>query len=337
MIMLGLVTPGLATGRQLEGSSVTTTQYSNKRKAAPLRTSKSAFIEFRHSAFPYRGVTPISGKLFIDTVSGFLHGHTSVRGGVYWEHETYSDRRSLLFIPKGFDINRPVAIIVYFHGNKVRLERDVIERQQITRQLDESGLNAVLVCPQLAVDALDSSAGRFWERGFFTLYIEEAIQHLAKLHGNVRAKYAFKKAPVIITAYSGGYLPAAYAADIGDTRGRVKGMILFDSPYDSENVFSRWIISRKPEIFFLSVYGVSARESNHKLKQMLNQHRIRFRSDIPRRLSQGIVAFFNTDEIGQHDEYMTKAWKQDPLKFLLRRIPGYSRAGAKKWHNATRR
>ena len=52
-------------------------------------------------------------------------------------------------------------------GNNATLSRDVIARQQIVRQLSDSGLNAVLVAPQLALDAQDSSAGRFWSAGGF--------------------------------------------------------------------------------------------------------------------------------------------------------------------------
>ena len=63
-------------------------------------------------------------------------------------------------------------IIVFFHGNNATLSRDVIARQQIVRQLADSGLNAVLVAPQLAVDAQDSSAGRFWSPGGFAAFLE---------------------------------------------------------------------------------------------------------------------------------------------------------------------
>ena len=76
------------------------------------------------------------------------------RGGVYWEDTTYSDRRVLLHIPRGFDAALPAVMIVYFHGNLATLERDVVHRrQQVPRQVAESGLNAVLVAPQFAVNA----------------------------------------------------------------------------------------------------------------------------------------------------------------------------------------
>ena len=108
---------------------------------------------------------------FLDAADGERHGHTSLRGGIYWEDQTYSDRRVLLYIPKGFDPRRPALIVVFFHGNGATLARDVRDRQQVPRQVAESGLNAVLVAPQFAVDALDSSAGRFWEPGVFAQFL----------------------------------------------------------------------------------------------------------------------------------------------------------------------
>ena len=65
-------------------------------------------------------------------------------------------------------------IVVFFHGNGATLTRDVRNRQQVPRQIVESGLNAVLVAPQFAVDAADSSAGRFWEPGVFAQFMERS-------------------------------------------------------------------------------------------------------------------------------------------------------------------
>ena len=119
----------------------------------------------------------------MDVNSNNRLGHSSVRGGVYWEDETYNDRHSLLFIPAHFDIRRPAVIVVFFHGNQALLERDVSRRQEVPRQIAESGLNAVLVAPQFASDALDSSAGHFWERGAFRRYLDEAATRLAHFYG----------------------------------------------------------------------------------------------------------------------------------------------------------
>ena len=125
------------------------------------------YAAFQNSAFPYHGLIPNyqdTGKTrpFIDVDDNGRLGHSSPRGGLLWEDQTYNDRTVLLAAPQSFDPARPGVIIVFFHGNMATLERDVVARQQIVRQLANSGLNAVLVAPQLAVDAPNSSAGKFW-------------------------------------------------------------------------------------------------------------------------------------------------------------------------------
>ena len=42
-------------------------------------------------------------------------------------------------------------IVVFFHGNGATLERDVRDRQLVPQQISDSGVNAVLLAPQLAV------------------------------------------------------------------------------------------------------------------------------------------------------------------------------------------
>ena len=174
-----------------------------------------AYADFKTSAFPYRGLIPTKDKPdgdkpFIDTNYDGRVGHNAPRGGVYFEDTTYSDRSVLLAASTEFDAHRPAAMVVFFHGNQATLSRDVVDRQQTARQLADSSLNGVLVAPQLAVDALDSSAGRFWQPGALAEFLDEAATKLAKLYPGA-PRGAFQRMPVILVAYSGGYLPAAYA------------------------------------------------------------------------------------------------------------------------------
>ena len=115
---------------------------------ARLRKAVSAIVPFKASPFPYRGRLPDGSAPFLDVTARGRLGHTSPRGGIYWEDETYSDRSVLLAIPKGFDPARPAVIVVFFHGNGATLERDVMQRQRVVAQVEGSGLNAVLVAPQ---------------------------------------------------------------------------------------------------------------------------------------------------------------------------------------------
>ena len=75
----------------------------------------------------------------------------------------------------------------------------------------------MLVAPQFAVNASDSSAGRFWESYGFASFLGEAGAHLARLHGDWRTRKTFATLPVVVVAYSGGYVPAAWALHKGGT------------------------------------------------------------------------------------------------------------------------
>src|SRR5262249_59416804 len=115
-----------------------------------------------------------TGRRFFDvTDEDGRRGHSSAHG-VLWEDATYSDKRVLLFMPRGFDARRPGLIVVFLHGNRATLERDVGGRQRVAAQIADANVNAVLVAPQLAVNASDSSAGRFWETYGFARFIGEA-------------------------------------------------------------------------------------------------------------------------------------------------------------------
>ena len=234
----------------------------------------------RHLAVPLSGQPPGQDKPFFDVEKDGRRGHTSPRGGIYWEDTTYSDRRVLLYIPRGFDAALPAVMIVYFHGNVATLERVVHRQQQVPRQLAESGLNAVLVAPQLAVNAADSSAGRFYDAGQFRRFVEEAGVRLARLHGDQRARAAIESLPVIVVAYSGGYAPAAWAAHHG---GSATGCAASSC---STRSTPRWTSSRPgssgaSSAFFFSAFSRSARDENLVLQRMLAERRIDFATSLP--------------------------------------------------------
>lgn len=294
-------------------------------RAARLAEAKIGLIPFEHSPFPYKGTIADTDRPFLDVVDDSRLGHTSARGGVYWEDETYSDRQVLIAFPKGFTLARPVLIVVYFHGNGATLERDVIDRQQTVKQVADSGLNAVLLAPQFARDAQDSSAGSFWTPGLFAQFLDEAASKMATLLGEPHARAVFARSPVVLAAYSGGYNPAAYAASVGGAGARLKGMILLDALYGETDRFAEWIKAQRKTAFFFSAYTSSSESENTELQNRLRDGKIAFRRTMPKRLSQGSIVFLNAGADASHDDFMTKAWVHEPLAWSLARIPGYRR------------
>jgi hypothetical protein len=286
---------------------------------------KTTLVAFDTSPFPYRGDIPDQNKPFLNIVEGERLGHASPRGATYWEDQTYSDHRVLLSIPRGFSLRRPAAIVVYFHGNNATLERDVRDRQQVPRQVADSGLNAVLVAPQFAVDARDSSAGRFWEPGAFRQFLDEAAGHLARLSGDPDARSRFASLPVILVAYSGGYLPAAYTLDVGDVGGRVAGVVLLDALYGEADRFAAWV-SRRDSAFLVSAYSRSTRPGNEALQRTLRDKGVGFETGLSSRLGQGSITFVDAGDAVEHNDFVTRAWTADPLRAVLAKVPGLSRS-----------
>ncbi len=177
--------------------------------------AKTSLVDFETAPFPYHGNMPGSDHPFLNAGEEGHRGHVNFRGHVLWEAETYSDDRVLLHIPPGFDPKRPAVMVVFFHGHGADLARDVRDRQRLPDQITAAGANAVLVAPQFAFDAADSSAGKFWEPDGFKRFLDEAAQKLAKMYGDPRGATAFADMPIVIVAYSGGFGPTLAVLDRG--------------------------------------------------------------------------------------------------------------------------
>src|SRR3954447_5058835 len=197
----------------------------------PARKDLTTLVSMKSSAFPYFGSNPASDAPFLNISKGDRRGHRSYSGRVFWQDETYNDSRVLVHVPEHFDVRKPGVIVVFFHGNGATLERDVRDRQLVPQQITDSGVNAVLLAPQLAVDAADSSAGKFWQPGGLKRFIAESAEHLAGLTGDPAAVKAFANMPVVLVGYSGGFLPAAYSLEVGGLGSRVRGVFLLDAVY----------------------------------------------------------------------------------------------------------
>ena len=293
-------------------------------RAGPLPRARSKLVAFDTAPFPYAGIVPRSNKPFLDVVENGRRGHKTGSGRVYWEDETYSDSQVLLHIPKGFDVRRPSLLIVFFHGHGAKLADDVYLRQQVPAQISASGINAVLVAPQLALNAADSSAGKLWEPGAFARFLGEAAQHLARLHGDPRSVRSFASTPVVIVAYSGGYAATAWSVHHGGLTNRLRGVVLFDALYGELEIFADWI-TRQKSAFFVSTYSRYTEGRNAQLQKLLTERQIPYTAALPPRLQPGSIAFLPAPKEAHHKDFLTYAWVDDPLKDLLARLRTYAR------------
>jgi len=286
----------------------------------PRPEPRTALVNFASAPFPYNGTVPTTGERFLNVIENGRKGHRTARGGVLWESTTFGDNRVLLHIPRGFDVTKPAVMVVFFHGHGAELTRDVLNRQNVPEQISASGMNAVLVAPQFAVDAADSSAGRFWEPGGFARFVKEAGAKLAALDNTPSAATRFGNLPVIIVAYSGGYVPAAYSISQGALGKKLKGLVLMDGLYGEMDDFVHFIKNAK-SAFFISSYTSSTRRQNMALAQTLKAQQIPYDTSIRKNLwRRGGVALIETENTVRHRDFVTEAWTGNPIADILDKL-----------------
>ncbi|MBU3887088.1 alpha/beta hydrolase [Methylosinus sporium] len=317
------VTSGMASGDSATPTSVETVEKRSAAEETKAEETKivhadgvTELVAFDSAPFPFDGAAP-GKRPFLDVAVGGRRGHRARNGGVLWADETFGDRRVLLHIPRDFDPARPATIVVFFHGFGATLARDVRDRQLVPEQISASGANAVLIAPQFAVDARDGSAGRFWERGGFRRFLDEAARRLARAYGDPAAEPSFRAMPITLVAYSGGFLPAAYSIRDMEGDARLRGVALLDAAYGELDVFARWIEKRSG--FFVSASTGSTAGQNARLRQMLAARGVAFGSDAER-IGRG-VTFLHTGDAYSHRDYVTKAWTREPIRDLLAHMP----------------
>ena len=276
----------------------------------------TALVSLKSSAFPYFGNNPRTDQPFLNVAKGDRRGHRSYSGKILWQDETFNDNRVLMHVPETFDVRKPGVIVVFFHGNGATLERDVRDRQLVPQQITDSGVNAVLLAPQLAVDAADSSAGKFWQPGGLKRFVDESASHLASLYGDPGSAKAFANMPVIIVGYSGGFVPAAWSLEVGGLGNRVRGVFLLDAVYGELDKFASWIEKNRTG-FFVSSYTRYTKRHDQELIRMLRDKGIAVSDDMDGPLKPGSVVFVQTRDGIRHRDYVTQAYTENPLKDVL--------------------
>lgn len=315
-------------GARLEesGPAVPPLRGASARPAGAFRQAVTRLVQFDTAPFPYDGMLPGTQEPFLNTEQGEERGHRTSRGRVLLEQETFADNRVLTHIPPGFDVDRPGILVVFFHGHGAVLKRDVLQRQQVPQQITASGANAVLVVPQFAVDASDSSAGRFWEEGGFARFLDESAQRLAQLQGDPASADKFRRMPVVVVAYSGGFVPAAYALNVGGAKDRVKGVVLLDAIYGEHEKFASWAASSRGN-FLVNASTNYTKAQSTALERMLAARDVPVGTELKGNLSRGGAVFLSTGGEFNHRDYVTQAWTAKPIADVLSRLPDYRRGG----------
>jgi hypothetical protein len=197
-------------------------------------------------------------------------------------------------------------------------------RQRVPWQVSTSRTNAVLAAPQFAVNAADSSAGKLWKRGGLHDFVRETAARLAAMHGDPRSESSFANLPVVIVAYSGGVVPAAWAIRNGDLGTRLRGVVLLDAAYGEMGIFADWI-ARSPHAFLLSTYTASTEGRNLELRTLIEARGLKALESVPPSIEPGLVAIVPAASDATHHDFLLRAWADDPLRDVLARVRGFPR------------
>jgi hypothetical protein len=260
---------------------------------SPTTEAKTEITDFATAPFPYHGEHPLR------------------------ESEIYSDDHVLLHIPAGFDPRRPAVMVVFFHGHGATLARDVRDRQKLPEQISAAGANAVLVAPQFAYDAADSSSGKFWEEDGFKRFLNEAAQKLSVMYGDPHSTFTFANMPIVLVSYSGGYGPALSVLARGGANARIKGIVMLDSLYAGIDQFADWIADHR-STFFISSYTAGTARHNADLERALDERSVPYGSTLRTSHMQGMVSFLPVNS--SHRDYVTRAWADYPIADVLTRM-----------------
>lgn len=191
-------------------------------QASPWKRSDEgdlALVPFRSAPFPHKS-----------RENGFK---TATK--VYPKDPHYTDSTVGVFVPKNFKPGRSINFVVHFHGHNNHVEQ-VFEQFNLAKEMEMSGLNAVLLVPQGPRDVPDSTDGKLqYDEGSLTALINEAISFLAS-QGRISPTTTLGH--IALTAHSGGYLVTTYIVDRKELADHITDVILFDATYGGLPAFA---------------------------------------------------------------------------------------------------
>lgn len=160
---------------------------------------------------------------------------------------------ALLYVPTGFVPSPSVSMVVYIHGfnncvaNIVRPTASgqpcktggaVRNAYNLIAQLEASGRNALLLCPEVAFDRASADPGQLGVTNGFRALVKEALLQVQADLGPIDVD---KLGPVVVASHSGGYAAAAGIAQRGGVP--ISEVYLLDSLYGNSSDFESWMRS----------------------------------------------------------------------------------------------
>lgn len=177
---------------------------------------------------------------FPDTGRANGHQYDTV---LYSSAEHYMDSSVMLVVPPGFIPGKKVDLIFWFHGWHNNIEAANIY-YELSKQLEASNRNAILVLAETAKNAPDSYGGKLEQQGVFTSLGRDVMEALKQ--GDIIPKNA-ASGNIILAGHSGAYRVIANILQNGGLE--VKEVFLFDALYAEVDKYMAWIEKDKHHHF----------------------------------------------------------------------------------------
>ncbi|HET9959861.1 MAG TPA: hypothetical protein VFQ61_35460 [Polyangiaceae bacterium] len=241
--------------------------------------------------------------------------------------QNYADDTVIVFVPRTYRFHAAegVPAVVHFHGHNSSAKRAMVAHS-LREQLVDSRQNAVLIVPQLAVFAADSSCGRLAQAGGLAKLLGSALTHAARFGRTALTESRFpdqaKLGRVCISAHSGGYHAAACSLRSGGVD--VSETYLFDALYAESQTFRDWVLERpfEPEsrhkLVSYFTAGAATEPLNHGLRADLERRGVwvaqeQREGELSRRALSHAGAVFVRTSVG----HSAVTWETNALRDVL--------------------
>ena len=207
----------------------------------------------------------------------------------------YVDSTVIVFVPGKFRAASRVNLVFFFHGWNSSID-DAQQKFDLYRQFSQSGVQALLVLPELAWNAPDSFGGKLEEKGGFTRLVDELLEALSE-NGVISTRRA---GSILLAGHSGAYRVIGKILMNGDLAPNIREICLFDALYDFTDQYSAWIQNQTGRFVAVSSADSEQTSGVNELIADLKADRIAFQvaPDDPVRDSRalkGRVAFLQSD------------------------------------------
>lgn len=210
----------------------------------------------------------------------FKSGQVTELHNLKYSTGRHSGPDAMVYIPDGFDPNKPIRVMVYNHGLGSDA-KDAFRDSKLQEQMAQGDANTILIVPEWQTKTHSresSSKDRFHQDGFFDNMLDEIMSKTPALQGKTSRDIA----SMGLITHSGGYMATMSEMYSNHFYNKVTSLTVLDSMYNPKG-FDRWISDNIEDLargkkHLLVVYTDHLSHHSNgladRMSQMLKEHGI---------------------------------------------------------------